>query len=65
MPQQHLCSNCFEVDKGYIVSEDAYKLCNQCGGVVLTVQEAADMIGDLKSQLRNNDDAISEDYLDL
>jgi hypothetical protein len=63
MYPQHLCSNCYEIDKGYIYSDEGYKLCNQCGGVVLTVQEAADMIGDLKSQLRN-ENAIGEDYLE-
>ena len=57
----HLCSNCYEVDKGYILADDGYKLCLECGGKVLTIQEAADMLGELHSQLRN-DDAASEDY---
>jgi len=56
----HLCSNCYEVDKGFIYSDDGYKLCLDCGGKVLTLQEAADTIGDLHSQLRNND-AFNED----
>lgn len=60
MKQQHLCAKCYEVDKGFILSEEGYKLCHQCGGVVLTVQEAADMIGDLHSRLRQEED-ISEE----
>ena len=60
MRQQHLCSRCYEVDKGFIMAEDGYKICEQCGGTVLTVQEAADMIGDLHSRLRKEDDYSEE-----
>lgn len=60
MRQQHLCSRCYEVDKGFIMAEDGYKLCSQCGGTVLTVQEAADMIGDLHSRLRQENDIEEE-----
>lgn len=48
----HLCTECYEVNKGYTEEEDEVKVCDECGGKVLSLQEAADYIAELKEQIR-------------
>jgi len=49
----HLCENCYEVDPAYEVTRHGTRECLSCGnGRVLTIQEAADRIAELKSRLR-------------
>ena len=49
--EDHLCSECYEVNAGFHSVNSGKKVCNECGGMVLSLQEAADFIADLKSQL--------------
>ena len=51
----HLCTKCYEVNKGYEEDSDEVKTCDECGGKVLTLQEAADYIAELKEQLRHTE----------
>ena len=48
----HGCRECYEVNKGFLVDEDDHKVCDECGGVVLTLQEAFDYIAELKEKIR-------------
>lgn len=56
MPKQMIfptiCKDCFEVNKGYQFLNNGQKRCIECGGVVLDIQEAADYIAELSSELR-------------
>ena len=52
-PEQHLCIKCYEVNKGFNVASNGAKTCCECGGKVLFLQEAADHIADLVSELRS------------
>lgn len=52
----HLCEDCFEVNTDFFVSEEGRKVCSNCGGRVLYLQEAADRIADLKAELRHYKD---------
>lgn len=47
----HLCDSCYEVNKGYTVVNSGKKICIECGGMVLDLQEAADRIAELKSEI--------------
>lgn len=49
--EPHLCRECHEVDKGFSVTEDDIKLCDECGGVVLSLQEASDYIAELQARV--------------
>lgn len=49
--EEHLCVKCYEVRKGYHEVANGSKVCDECGGTVLNLQEAADMIASLKSEL--------------
>lgn len=49
--EAHLCSSCYECNKGYHEVANGRKVCDECGGTVLNLQEAADMIASLKSEL--------------
>jgi len=45
----HGCIKCFEVNKGYMETEDGHHVCLSCGGTVLVgLQEAFDYIAMLK-----------------
>ena len=46
--EPHLCRECHEVDKGFSVDEDDIKICHECKGVVLSLQEASDYIAELQ-----------------
>lgn len=50
--EEHICVECYEVNKGYTEEEDEVKVCDECGGKVLDLQEAADYIAELKEQIR-------------
>ncbi len=52
MVHPHLCKDCFEVNKGYQFINNGQKRCKECGGVVLDMQETADLIAELASELR-------------
>lgn len=47
----HGCTQCYEINKGYIHTTSGAKVCKECGGVVLNLQEAFDYIADLKGEL--------------
>lgn len=47
----HLCSSCYEVNRDYVIVNSGKKVCAECGGMVLDLQEAADMIASLHSEL--------------
>lgn len=53
--QQHGCVRCGEVNKGYIGNDYDRKLCNECGGIVLNLQEAFDYILSLKAEIDSQD----------
>lgn len=56
--EQHLCSECYEINKGFSLLRNGQKRCVECGGVVLDMQEAADTIAELKSQVRGMEDLL-------
>lgn len=56
-----LCSNCYEVDPDYHEDDDGRNICDSCKGTVLSIQEAADLIAELKSKLRPTDEEYSEE----
>ncbi len=45
--ETHLCKDCYECNKGFTYDEEERKQCNECGGTVLFLQEAADHIAEL------------------
>jgi len=47
-----VCRDCYEVNVEYTTINNGQKRCQECGGVVLTTQEAADYIAELKEELR-------------
>lgn len=49
--EPHCCRECHEVDKGFSVDEDDTKLCDECGGRVLSLQEASDYIAELRERV--------------
>lgn len=49
--EQHGCTECYEVNKGYHSVKNGLKKCDECGGTVLFLQELLDFIADLKAQL--------------
>lgn len=49
---EHLCKKCYEINKDFVIVKNNQKICGECGGVVLDVQEAADYIAELESELR-------------
>lgn len=51
--EPHLCRDCYEVNKGFTIIKSGQRRCLECGGVVLTVQEAADTIAELKEENRS------------
>ena len=48
---ESLCDGCYEINKGYTVVHSGKKICVECGGMVLDLQEAADRIAELKAEL--------------
>lgn len=48
----HGCSECAEVNRGFILADNGKKVCRLCGGKVLEFQEAFDHILELKSYFR-------------
>lgn len=50
------CSSCAELaflqERGAEIEEDYQRVCPNCGGTLLTVQEAFDKILELKSEIR-------------
>lgn len=50
----HGCSSCGEVNKGYTGSLTGKKICNECGGKVLNLQEAFDHILEIRAELRED-----------
>lgn len=48
----HLCKECYEINKGFHSIKNGQKRCNECGGIVLNLQETADHIADLQSELK-------------
>ena len=54
----HGCRDCGEVDSGYTVKHGK-KLCLECGGTVLYLQEAFDYIIQLKRELEDRDNSES------
>lgn len=49
----HLCKSCYEVERGFHTINNGQKRCNECGGVVLNLQEAADYIAEQAEELRS------------
>ena len=49
---EHVCVECYYANKGYLMLNNGKKICKECGGLVLTTQEAGDMIADLHVQVR-------------
>ena len=47
-----ICRDCYEISVGYVVIANGQRRCMSCGGVCLTVQEAADHIAEQHSELR-------------
>lgn len=47
----HICSECYEVSLGWHEVANGKKVCDDCGGTVLDLQEAADKIAELKAEL--------------
>ena len=47
----HGCTKCFEVNKGYHTVKNGQKVCDLCGGKVLDLQEAFDKIAELTSDI--------------
>lgn len=56
--ETHVCRECYEVDKGFTYLTNDQKRCIECGGVVLSLQETADYICELKEEIR----ALKEIY---
>lgn len=53
--EDHGCTSCFEVNRGYLEVEDGRRICKKCGGFVLIgMQEAMDHIAELKAALRDD-----------
>lgn len=52
--EQHLCSDCYGVNKGFDVNDEGYRVCRVCEGRTLTLQEAADTIANLKMPNTNS-----------
>lgn len=53
------CVKCYGVGVEYHIAKNGQKVCDECGGVVLNIQEAFDHIAELKSELvlyRGEDD---------
>lgn len=50
--ETHLCTKCYEVNKGFVYLRNETKGCMECGGTVLFIQEAADYIAELKEENR-------------
>jgi hypothetical protein len=48
---QHLCKNCYQINKGYFYDKQDRKICTECSGTVLFLQEAADHIAELNSEI--------------
>lgn len=51
--ETHLCKDCFEINKGFHSIKNGQKRCNECGGVVLFLQEAADHIAEQNEEIRS------------
>ena len=49
--EAHICRECFEVNVGFHSVKNGQKICNDCGGVVLNLQETADYIAELQSEI--------------
>lgn len=47
----HLCEGCYEIRRGFLTLDSGKKICRSCGGTVLSLQEAADRIAELKEEL--------------
>jgi hypothetical protein len=47
------CSKCFETTKGYFLAESGRKLCKDCGGTYLSLQEVFDHLAELQSEVRS------------
>jgi len=60
--EQHLCSECFEVSKGFYRVANERKVCVLCGGTVLDSQEAADKIAELRSDVSELEDKINGNF---
>jgi hypothetical protein len=56
----HGCTACGEVMKGFFETNTHRKICKECGGKVLDLQEAFDKILELQSLLNNEADEILE-----
>lgn len=53
LQEAHLCRECYEIDRGFTLLTNDQKRCVECGGVVLTLQEAADYIAEQAEELRS------------
>lgn len=49
---EHVCTECYYANKGYLMLNNGKMICNECGGMVLTMQQAGDYIANLKEELR-------------
>ena len=58
--EEHGCLNCLEVHKGYHELRNGQLRCDECGGVVLTLQSAFDHIGELQSEIRTYKELLGE-----
>lgn len=47
----HGCTMCGEVGRGFMEAKTGRRICNECGGHVLTLQEAFDKIADLRAEI--------------
>ena len=57
---EHGCLDCLEVNKGYHFINNVQMRCNECGGVVLTLQGAFDHIAELQSEIRTYKELLGE-----
>lgn len=57
---EHLCISCYECNKGYHILNNGQMRCDECGGVALTLQGAADYIGELHSEVRTLKELLGE-----
>ena len=50
--EPHGCRDCYEINRGFTLGEDGQRICMECRGTVLTLQEAFDLIADHKVHIR-------------
>lgn len=58
------CTNCGHVNKGFVLDDEGRRVCQECGGFVLTLQEALDKMFELKARIDDLELQTGDDYDD-